>query len=210
MKNIFLTNLLLEIKNGIPGENSHLKMLPSNRTLSSYSLKATSQTKESAVAVILFPIENSIKCILIQRPEYEGNHSGQIAFPGGKKDPSDLHLEYTARRETYEEIGIPISVGLFIGELTQVYIPVSNFLVQPIIYFHEEIPLLIPDEREVAEIFTFSIDELLNENCFSSMKVKFTTSMSQKNVPCFQLGEKQIWGATALILNELRDLLLRF
>lgn len=210
MKNLFLTNLLHEIKKGIPGETSHSKMLPLNRILTSYALNKSISSRESAVAVILYPIENSIKCILIQRPEYEGNHSGQIAFPGGKKDPSDLHLEFTARRETYEEIGIPISVGLFIGELTQVYIPVSNFLVQPIIYFHEEIPKLIPDEREVAEIITFSIDELLNENSFSSMNVRFTSEISQKNVPCFILGEKQIWGATALILNELRDLLLRF
>lgn len=205
MSAIFLSSLIEEIKKGIPGEEAHIKMSPIKRPL----LKTAEIVRESAVAVVLYPMNQGIECLLIQRPEYDGNHSGQIAFPGGKKDPEDEHLEFTARRETYEEIGIPVSSGLFIGQLTEVYIPVSNFLVQPIIYFHEILPPLIRNEREVVEIISFSLDELLDESCISTMQVKLMSRNSTTIVPCFILNDKKIWGATALILNEFRELLLR-
>ena len=208
MSSTFIVKLIEEINNGIPGEESHAKMSPIKRPISDL-LKESSKIKESAVALILYRNEREIECILIQRPEYDGNHSGQISFPGGKKDSEDIHLEFTARRETFEEIGIPPSMGQLIGQLTEVYIPISNFLVQPIIYYHEKLPKLVRDTREVAEIFSFSLSELLNEECFSTMKVKLVSENNGTIVPCFLLGGKKIWGATAIILNEFRELLLR-
>lgn len=209
MRHLLPHNLIKEIKKGIPGEKSHVRMAPLSRPLTSYALKTVSDVRESAVAVILYPTEWEVECILIQRPEYNGTHSGQIAFPGGKKDPDDLDLEYTARREAFEEVGVPETEGLLIGELTHVYIPVSGFLVKPFLFYHEELPPLTPDPREVAEIFSFSLSELMNESSFSTMTIKFPTGFVQKDIPCFLLNGKEIWGATALILNELRDLLLR-
>ncbi len=208
MSSTFIVKLIEEIKNGIPGEEAHAKMSPIKRPISDL-LKESSKIKESAVALILYRNEREIECILIQRPEYDGNHSGQISFPGGKKDSEDIHLEFTARRETFEEIGIPPSMGQLIGQLTEVYIPISNFLVQPIIYYHEKLPKLVRDTREVAEIFSFSLSELLNEECFSTMKVKLLSENNGTIVPCFLLGGKKIWGATAIILNEFRELLLK-
>jgi 8-oxo-dGTP pyrophosphatase MutT (NUDIX family) len=208
MSSTFIVKLIEEINNGIPGEESHAKMSPIKRPISDL-LKESSKIKESAVALILYRNEREIECILIQRPEYDGNHSGQISFPGGKKDSEDIHLEFTARRETFEEIGIPPSMGQLIGQLTEVYIPISNFLVQPIIYYHEKLPKLVRDTREVAEIFSFSLSELLNEECFSTMKVKLLSENNGTIVPCFLLGGKKIWGATAIILNEFRELLLK-
>ena len=208
MSSTFVSKLLEEIKNGIPGKESHAKMSPIKRPISDL-LKESATIRESAVAVILYPNEHEIECLLIQRPEYDGNHSGQISFPGGKKDSEDAHLEYTARRETFEEIGIPLSSGQLIGQLTEVYIPISNFLVQPIIYYHEKLPKLVRDKREVAEIFSFSLSELVGEECFSTMKVKLVSENNGTIVPCFLLGGKKIWGATAIILNEFRELLLQ-
>ena len=208
MSSTFIVKLIEEIKNGIPGEEAHAKMSPIKRPISDL-LKESSTIRESAVALILYRNEHEIECILIQRPEYDGNHSGQISFPGGKKDSEDIHLEFTARRETFEEIGIPPSMGQLIGQLTEVYIPISNFLVQPIIYYHEKLPKLVRDTREVAEIFSFSLSELLNEECFSTMKVKLLSENNGTIVPCFLLGGKKIWGATAIILNEFRELLLK-
>lgn len=209
MNNQFIENLKLTIHKGLPGETSHLRMSPLKRPLSSLALQEATNVRESAVAIILFPKEDSLHCILIQRPIYEGTHSGQVAFPGGKKDLEDVHLEHTARREAFEEVGIELTQNLLIGELTEVFIPVSGFKVKPFIYFHETIPELRPDEREVAEIFTFSIENLVDEQSFSSMEIKFPNGIVQKNIPCFNLSQKQIWGATALILNELRDLILK-
>lgn len=208
MKHLFPHKFLEEIRKGIPGEQSHVKMMPLNRPLSSIALQTSSTIRESAVSINLYSADQQIHCILIQRPTYDGVHSGQIAFPGGKKDPDDLDLEYTARRENFEEIGISIDQGILLGELTDVYIPVSSFLVKPFIFFHEELPMLIPDSREVAEIFSFSLHELIDESSFSTMEIKFQNGITQKNIPCFVLSGKEIWGATALILNELRDFLL--
>ncbi len=208
MTNSFIENLSSEIKKGLPGEKSHIKMAPLNRPLTSFFVKEGIVVRESAVAIILFPKNGNIHSILIQRQEYDGNHSGQIAFPGGKKDSGDKHLEFTARRETWEEVGLPIENGELLGALTKVYIPVSGFIVQPYIYFHSEIIDFTPNEREVKEIITFELSELLKESSISSMDINLSSGFTQKNVPCFEISDKQVWGATALILNELRDLIL--
>ena len=209
MNNHFRDLLKNEIDKGLPGENAHQRMSPLKRPLSSFAIKEAENIRESAVAIILFPNDNSHHCILIQRPIYEGTHSGQIAFPGGKKDLEDIHLEFTARREAFEEVGIELNESLLVGELTDVFIPVSGFKVKPFIYYHETLPSLKADEREVAEIFTFTINELLNDDSFSTMEIKFPNGITQKNIPCFNLSNKQIWGATALILNELRELIMK-
>jgi 8-oxo-dGTP pyrophosphatase MutT (NUDIX family) len=209
MNSQFREALKFKIEEGLPGESSHVKMSPLKRPLSSLALKEATNIRESAVAIILYPDENLHHCILIQRPVYDGTHSGQVSFPGGKKDNEDPHLEYTARREAFEEVGIQLNETHLIGELTDVFIPVSGFQVKPYVYYHESIPNLIPDKREVSEIFTFTIDKLLSDESFSSMEIKFPNGIVQKNIPCFELSEKQIWGATALILNELREVILK-
>lgn len=209
MKHLFPHKFSEEIQKGIPGEQSHIKMAPLNRPLSSIALQSSSTIRESAVSINLYREDQQIHCILIQRPTYDGVHSGQVAFPGGKKDPEDIDLEYTARRENFEEVGISINQGVLLGELTEVYIPVSSFLVKPFIFFYEELPMLTADSREVAEIFSFSLEELIDESSFSTMEVQFPNGITQKNIPCFVLNGKEIWGATALILNELRDLILK-
>ena len=208
MNNHFRDVLKHAIEKGLPGEAAHLRMSPLKRPLSSFAIKEAETIRESAVAIILFPNENTHHCILIQRPIYDGTHSGQVSFPGGKKDLEDIHLEFTARREAFEEVGVELTENLLVGELTDVFIPVSGFKVKPFIYYHETLPSLKADEREVSEIFTFTIDELLNNDSFSTMEIKFPNGITQKNIPCFNLSNKQIWGATALILNELRELIL--
>ena len=120
-----------------------------------------------------------------------------------------LYLEETARRECYEEIGIPVEKGKLLGELTSVFIPVSSFIVRPFLFFHDEIDELIPNEREVAEIVTFQLLDLLGEHVISTMEIPLTNGTFMREVPYFDLESKKVWGATALILNEMRELLLR-
>jgi 8-oxo-dGTP pyrophosphatase MutT (NUDIX family) len=133
-----------------------------------------------------------------------------MSFPGGKRDPEDIDLEETARRECYEEIGIPVEKGKLLGELTSVFIPVSSFIVRPFLFFHDEIVELVPNEREVAEIVSFKLFDLTEENVISTMEIPLTNGTYLKEVPYFNLEGKKVWGATALILNEMRELLLRF
>ncbi|MFN5878776.1 MAG: NUDIX hydrolase, partial [Flavobacteriales bacterium] len=167
----FLKLFRRELILSLPGEKAHVKMAPIGRPVSSIALKMADKVRESAVAVVLYKNNGSIECILTQRPEYEGNHSGQVSFPGGKKDPSDLDLEETARRECFEEIGIPTDQGILLGQLTDVFIPVSSFLVKAYVIYHDVLPILKKDEREVSEILSFPLFDLKNEELISTMEI---------------------------------------
>lgn len=140
---------------------------------------------------------------LIERETYNGTHSGQISLPGGKFDLEDLDLETTARRECFEEIGLAnIEV---LGKLTSVYIPVSGFLVQPYLgYFEVKNPNFVKHEREVKSILNLSIEELLDDNIVKNGSVTLDLSL---NHPYFEMKEYKIWGATAMILNEVKAVL---
>jgi 8-oxo-dGTP pyrophosphatase MutT (NUDIX family) len=177
------------------------------RPLSSLAIKSAIDIRESAVAVVLCRNNDRIECILTQRTEYDGNHSGQVSFPGGKKDKSDLDLEETARRECFEEIGIPIDKGIFLGQLTDVFIPVSGFIVRPFVFYHYELPEFIQNEREVAEILTFPLFDLKKEELISTMEVHLPDGSIFKDIPYFDLANKKVWGATAFILSEVREIL---
>ena len=203
----FLTQLAHTLKHNLPGERAHLPLSPLHRPVTSEVIQNLTEYKESAVAVVLFEAETTIQCILIQRTEYTGKHSGQISFPGGKKDNEDADLLATAIRECLEEVGVDISSSEYLGKLTQVYIPVSGFLVEPHVFYYPEVPVFVQQEREVAAVFTISLDELIAEDVISEMKVTTENKLVKMNVPCFNIRDKQIWGATALILNELREVI---
>lgn len=205
-----IAQIKLQIEKGLPGESAHLAMAPFNRPLSSLALKQSDDHRISSVAIVLY--ENNSKAvslILIQRPNYEGAHSGQISFPGGKKDPTDSDTEFTARRECFEEIGLCLESRDCLGKLTDVYIPVSKFLVHPFLYFCSNPVEFKPDEREVSEILTIEVDQLTDSGSISTMNIRFPNGLNQKDIPCFIFGEKKVWGATALILNELREIINR-
>lgn len=203
----FQQRLARLIRENLPGEAAHLGMAPMSRPLSSLALKNAVNVRESAVAIMLFEQEDQFHCTLIQRPSYEGNHSGQISFPGGKRDPQDKNLQSTAMRECMEEVGIDLRKAEMLGKLTPVYIPVSNFHVEPYAFFYPETPEFTPDEREVEFILTITMESLLDESAVSQMDVPMPNGGMLRNVPCFLIEGRQIWGATALILNELKTLL---
>lgn len=205
--NTFRERIRLQLLEKLPGESAHQKMSPLNRPMTSEALKSITDYRESAVAIVLFESEDRIECILTQRPEYAGTHSGQVSFPGGKKEIDDEHLEATARRECWEEIGVQLTPDDFLGALSPVYIPVSRFLVLPYVYFLQEVPMFRPDPHEVAEIFTFPLFDIKREELVSNMELKQPNGVIYRNVPYFHLNNKKVWGATALMLSELKDIL---
>ena len=200
--------LLKEQVNHLPGENAHLELMPLNRQFTSEALKKKPNYRRSAVAIILYQEHSIIKSILIQRPSYDGIHGGQVSFPGGKMDDSDSNLEFTARREAFEEINLPISSGVFIGKLSEIYIPPSNFLVEPNLFYVDKLPQLTADEREVDSIIHFDIFDLLNPENLKSEDMQFEGGFTRKNVPYYDLQGYKVWGATGMILAELKQLLL--
>ena len=204
---IFISSLKKALKDGLPGEKAHQLLMPLKRPLSSIAKSEVKNFRESAVGIVLYPFDESIHCVLIRRPSYEGVHSGQISFPGGKRDAGDLNLEYTARRECLEEIALPHDRAELIHPLTEVFIPVSKFSVQPYIFFTDDLPELAPDEREVEEIISFDLVELVRRKEIPRTSIPINAGFTMKDVPYFDINGHIVWGATAMMLAELREII---
>ena len=193
--------------NNLPGEQAHSDLMPVNRPFSSQVKMNAQDFRQSAVAMVLYEDGNELMSLLIQRPFYEGVHSRQIAFPGGKRDPEDPNIEFTARRECMEEVAIPMEDLSLLGRLTDVYIPTSKFIVSPHLFAVDSLPDLIPDEREVDEIIPFNVSRLLEADSINYTDMNFGNGFKQKNVPYFAIEDKIVWGATGMILCEFRTIL---
>ena len=191
-------------QNNLIGEEAHLEMTPYRNDVAA-SLNHKKEPRQSAVTVLLFEKNRQVECVLIQRPEYEGTHSAQVAFPGGKLEKGET-LKQAALRETFEEIGVEDSQIEIIGQLSQLYIPPSNFMVYPYVGILKEEPNYKIDEREVAEVFSFPVSELVNLENIPSTEIKLSNGLKLKT-PYFDIKNKIVWGATAAMLNELRRLL---
>lgn len=197
-----IKELRILLKNKLPGIEVHKTFSP----LRNYRLK-TSELRVAAVAIHFKVEADQLVLILIKRTRYKGAHSQQIAFPGGKKESSDVDLEYTARRESEEEIGIPVTSGECLGRLTPVNIPVSLFHVTPYVFFHEKFPKLMKEEREVQEIIICPIKEVDTFNLRTKQTVTAKPGLELKDVPGIRYKNDFIWGATALILHEFNCLI---
>lgn len=168
-----------------------------------------SDARPSAVMSLLFPVENELHLLFIKRTEDGRAHSGQVSFPGGKQDPVDADLKATALREAQEEVGIMPSDVDILGELTPLYIPVSNFQVHPFVAFAEEKPTYNLNEAEVKYILEVSVSELFHpERKVTTDVVSPAMPGVIRNVKAYQLTDGTvIWGATAMILSELETIL---
>jgi len=162
--------------------------------------------KNAAVMMLVYPKNNLAHFALIIRTSYNGVHSSQVAFPGGKAEDFDENYWQTAVRETEEEIGIDSSKINFLKDLTPVYVPPSNFMVYPFVGFCTHEVSFIPDPREVAGILEVSLDEFMNGN--NAVKKTINASyMNNVEVDGFAINDFFVWGATAMMMQEFKDLL---
>ncbi len=161
--------------------------------------------RNAAVMILLYIRDGSLHTVLMKRPEYAGAHSNQISLPGGKFEAGDRDLKETALREIREEIGIDDSRIRILGILSRLEIPVSGIEVLPVVGYYPEEPDFQPDSAEVAYLVEASIEELLNPR---NTRKKIRTLMCKLiKVPYFQIGEEQVWGATAMILSEFLEII---
>lgn len=202
-------DLIKRFEKELPGEKSHLAFMPF-RGSSMEEIKKGIAFRDAAVAIILFHNkENRLCTIVTRRQEYDGSHSGQISFPGGKKELDDENLLATAIRECYEEIGIHASNFELLKELTPLFVPVSKFLITPYVFYSTNQSFdYMRSEREVAAINELDLLELYKSESVVNIDLQINPEFTMKNVPHFKQGDILIWGATALILNELKDILI--
>ncbi len=200
----WIERLKIQLQQPLPAQEAHTTLAPPFRFAKENLAKfvPNDTTRKSAVLVLLYPDANTVFCPLMQRPQNSGVHSGQISLAGGKQEETDQDFLHTALRETHEELGIDVPRANFLGELSPLYIPPSNFLVYPQVAFLDKKPDFLPN-NEVAELLLLDMIDFVQHDYLHTKVIE--ASYMKAEMPYFNVLEKTIWGATAMILNELRE-----
>lgn len=187
------------------GLEAQFKMAPKLRLKYNQEKIVANNPRKAAVLALFYPNKNyETTLLLTQRSSYKGVHSAQISFPGGKLEKTDTNLKEAALRETFEEVGVEQTSIEIVRELTDVYIPPSNFLVTPFIGFVDQKPKFTLN-YEVASTIEVLMSDLLDDRNVAT--VNLTTSyMKNIDVPCFKIDNHIIWGATSMMLSEIKEL----
>jgi 8-oxo-dGTP pyrophosphatase MutT (NUDIX family) len=188
----------------LPGLDTQMEMAPPHRGRPDQAWVMAQNPRRAAVLIFIYPIAGEAHVVLTQRPDYPGVHSSQISFPGGQLEAGDHDLSEAALRETEEEVGLSRSEVSILGAMSELYIPPSNFLVQPFLAYGLKKPEFIPQASEVKEILEVPLH-------FFQDRTKISTTRFQLNgqdfeTPCYVFEKRIIWGATAMMLRELEVL----
>jgi 8-oxo-dGTP pyrophosphatase MutT (NUDIX family) len=191
----------------LPAREAHFKMAPLERIESLKNLNIDNiNPKKAAVMMLFYPKKGRTHLVLIVRNSYKGVHSSQIAFPGGKYEAEDQSFEKTALRETHEEIGIHPERIEIIMPFTNLYIQPSNFMVYPFLGICKEEIVFVPDGNEVVNIIELPLKDFLNDDLIITTTMS-TSYANEIEIPAFKINEHIVWGATAMMLSELKDVL---
>jgi 8-oxo-dGTP pyrophosphatase MutT (NUDIX family) len=201
----FISNLEKGLQCPLPGIKAQLMMASSSRLRWIQQWMDTSGAKESSVLILLYPDGDKVKTVLILRQDNSGVHSGQVSFPGGRREETDKTLFDTALREAYEEIGLKRTEVKILGHLTNLYIPPSNFNVFPVVGYISEKPSFRIDKSEVNHIIEVAIADLLDDRYRKVKDIK--AGIFTIHAPCFEIDGVTIWGATAMIISELLEVI---
>jgi len=192
-----------ELKKPLPGKVIQYKMAPSDRVIRDQAVNVQ-EIKRSAVLILLFYKNDELHILLTQRASYNGPHSGQISFPGGKFEATkDNNLQDTVIRETREEISLKPETYEILGELTPLIIPISKITVQPFLAYCSNISQALVDGYEITDLYQIPISHLLKS---TTVKTKQENNLEY---PYFDFKGNVIWGATAMMLSELLEIISR-
>jgi 8-oxo-dGTP pyrophosphatase MutT (NUDIX family) len=196
------------LKLPLPGPVAHepLRAIPAANMKPKFEHQ--SPPKPGGVLILLYEENGQIKFPLTKRPDYLGTHGGQISLPGGKAEPGE-DIITTALREGEEEIGVTRTEIKVIGQLSEFFVIPSNFLVTPVIGYMTSRPIFNPDPKEVVRVLEGSIDQLIRPDAVITKEI-LAARIYPMLAPHFEIEGEVVWGATAMILNELRVLISDF
>lgn len=203
----FVSILSKVLKNKkLPGAIAQYKMAPLSRKQEADRYFVPNRYKKGSVLVLLFPENKIIKTVLTLRQTHLTHHSGQVSFPGGKFDEADITLENTALREAREEIGVNESGIQIIGHLSELYIPVSNFMLYPYVGVVHQKPLFKKNNNEVNKLIEVNLNLLLDESIKNEKRIQLPNGKFM-DVPCYNIENEIIWGATAMVMSEFVEII---
>lgn len=200
-------HLRLELRKPLPGHDGFLELSGYKRPDLEAARRQDPPPRESAVLALLYPKDGVPHILLMLRPTYDGVHSGQVAFPGGRREPGDASLEATALREFTEETGASVGNVEVLGALSPVYIPPSRSLVTPYIGVVAQLGTVEPDPREVAQLIEAPLELLLRDDILKHREQYIAIMGRAVEIPYFDVMGQVVWGATAMMIAELRELL---
>lgn len=195
-----------KLKKPLPGLKAQLKMSPHIQEVKEKYINPREDARQSGVLILLYKDKKGeVRFPLIKRSSYDGAHSGQVSLPGGKMEEGESYEE-TALREAEEEIGINSKDVHLIGRLSRFYVWVSNFLVQPIVGYINYEPVFVPDLYEVEDVITTSLNDFMDEQKIRRKEIN-TSRGFVIDAPYFDIGDEVVWGATAMMLSEFKEIL---
>ncbi len=202
------------LKQPLPGQIAQKMMAPQHPRLEKERWVIPDDCREAAVLILFYlrpnvqptsSADSELYLALMRRPEYQGAHSGQISFPGGRREPGETLLE-TALRETQEEIGVGSNHLDVLGPLSPMFIPPSNFCIYPFVAYSRTLPVFQPDAIEVAEVIETPLSLLMDRSIRQVGLWDFPDD-EKRHIPFFDVFGHHVWGATAMVLSELLHLL---
>ena len=195
------------IEASLPAFDAHVKMAPLDRVESLKNIDVEGKNpRVAAVMMLFYPKNDATHLVLIVRNSYKGVHSAQIAFPGGKYELGDQNFAETALRETHEELGIHPDKIEILKPFTELYIPPSNFMVYPFLGISKEELVFTPQLSEVADIIELPLSLFLDDALVVNTNLS-TSYADNISIPAFKIEEHIVWGATAMMLSELKEIL---
>jgi 8-oxo-dGTP pyrophosphatase MutT (NUDIX family) len=182
----------------LPGVEAQLRMAPQPRGGWKPGF-APDQARPAAALLLLFPVEGRAVILLTKRSPHLPAHAGQVSLPGGAVDPGES-IEDAALREAEEEVGLARSAVGLVGRLTPLHIPVSGFVLHPVVGVAAARPPMRPEPGEVDRIIEAPVAHVLDPA--RHHRVQRAIGAYEFEMPYFDLDGEQVWGATAMVLAE--------
>ncbi len=199
----FIDELEQRLKLPLPGSRAHEPMRATPIGMIKPKFEHLVPPKPGSVLILLYQDGDLLKFPLTKRPEYLGAHSGQISLPGGKAEEGEDEIQ-TALRETEEEIGVRRNEIRVLGKLSNFFVIPSNFMVTPVIGYLNQKPVFTAQLTEVTRIIEADLEQIISYNAIRTKEI-VAAKLYHMVAPHFEIEGEVVWGATAMMLNEFRE-----